>query len=276
MHEPKQVERQYARLDPLTIRIETHRRYEERPVDLDRESADLLRLHGDESILDVGSGPGHFERYLRAAGHRGLLAGIDQSMTMVREARDGLEEAEGCRLHWIAGSAECLPIADAGFDRVIARHMLYHVPDIPAALREFRRVLRPGGSLLVSTNAERSLPGITDLVSDMLAAFDMSPIDSMQSPFSMSNADAILHGVFGLVETRVIDNALVFTEPEPIIRYIATLFPSLPEPDDDALTSRMLEWLHVETTRRLTERGGIWRDSKQAGIYLCQSVPPRT
>jgi ubiquinone/menaquinone biosynthesis C-methylase UbiE len=274
MHQTSRVERQYAHSDPLTIRLETHRLYEERPVDLDYESAELLQLAGNESIIDVGPGPGRFEGYLRAAGHRGLLAGVDLSVTMVREARAAMRQTDDRRSYWIAGSAERLPIADGCFDRVVARHMLYHVPDIPAALREFRRVLRPEGSLLVTTNAERSLPGIIDLLSDMLAAFDMPRVDSMQTPFSMSNAETIVRDVFQQVETRAIENALIFTEPQPIVRYISTLFPSLPDPDDVALASRLLEWLQIEASRRLAERGGIWRDPKHVGIYLCRTGPP--
>ncbi|MGD9893882.1 MAG: class I SAM-dependent methyltransferase [Dehalococcoidia bacterium] len=270
MHERAQVDRQYSRSDPLIVRLETHRLYEERPVDLDQESAQLLQLRGDESIIDVGPGPGRFEQYLRASGHRGPLAGIDQSRTMVREARTTLGEAGERRTHWIVGSAEHLPIADGSFDRVVARHMLYHVPEIPVALRAFCRVLRPGGSVLVSTNAERSLPGITDLLSDMLVAFGLPPVHSNQAPFSMSNAATILRSIFDQVETRSIENALVFSEPQPIVRYIATLFPSLPVTDDAAVTSRMLEWLRVEASRRLADHGGIWRDPKDVGFYLCR------
>jgi ubiquinone/menaquinone biosynthesis C-methylase UbiE len=270
MHERSQVKRQYNCTDPLKIRIETHRLYEERPVDLDLESASLLRLRGDESILDGGPGPGRFEQHLRAAGHHGPLTGIDQSPTMAREARSALDEAGGNHAHWATGSAEYLPIADACFDRVVARHMLYHVPDVLSALREFRRVLRPGGSLLVSTNAERSLPGVTELLSDLLVAFGMPAVDSFQAPFSMSNAGIILRGVFDHVETREIENALVFSEPQPIVRYISTLFPSLPETTDATLTSRMLDWLQIEASRRLAARGGRWHDPKNVGLYLCR------
>ncbi len=44
-----------------------------------------------------------------------------------------------------------IPFADAGFDAVIANHMLYHVADLDATLAEIRRVLRPGGRLYAST-----------------------------------------------------------------------------------------------------------------------------
>ena len=48
------VQRQYAVSDPVKVRIETHRLYGERAIDLDVESARLLGLAGDENILDVG------------------------------------------------------------------------------------------------------------------------------------------------------------------------------------------------------------------------------
>ena len=89
----------------------------------------------------------------------------------------------------------------------------------------------------------------------------------------MSNAETILRGVFDQVETRVIENALIFSEPQPIVRYISMLFPSLPQSGDDALTARMLEWLDAEACRRLAERGGLWRDPKHVGLYLCRIDP---
>ncbi len=274
MHERQSVRRQYAATDPLAIRRETHRLYEERPVDLDHEAVILLALNGDEAILDVGPGPGRFERHLRSAGHRGVIAGADLSRAMVCEAREGVSGSEAERTHWLLGLAEHLPVADAAFDVVVARHMLYHVPDIDAALCEFRRVLRPDGRLLVSTNAYWSLPGVTTLMSDMLLTFGLPPEESIQAPFSMDNAEPILTSVFPIVESFRIENALLFTEPEPIVNYLVTLFPSLPSADDPGITERMRDWLSAEAIRRLAERGGVWRDPKDVGFYVCRIADP--
>src|SRR5215216_1965543 len=84
---------QYATSDPLTTRLDTHRRYSERDVDLDAECAALMHLDGGESILDVGSGPGRFEAHLRARGHAGRLVCVDQSRAMVAEASATLRAA---------------------------------------------------------------------------------------------------------------------------------------------------------------------------------------
>ncbi|MDQ4044962.1 MAG: class I SAM-dependent methyltransferase, partial [Chloroflexota bacterium] len=73
---------QYVTTDPLKVRMETHLRYSERQLDLDAECRSAMRLTGDETILDVGCGPGLFLSYLRDHGHRGRLIGLDQSKAM--------------------------------------------------------------------------------------------------------------------------------------------------------------------------------------------------
>lgn len=260
----RSVRRHYERTGPLRVRAETHRRYEERPVDLHAESARALTLAGDESVLDVGCGPGAFLRWLCGAGHAGRLLGLDQSAAMLREGA-----AVGGGIAWLRGDAQRLPLADGAVDRVSARHMLYHVAEIDATLRECRRVLVPGGVLLAVTNAAVSLPQITTLVSDLFARFDIVYEGKPDARFCIENAEPMLRGVFDTVDVAMIDNALLFTEPRPIIRYVESILPSAGVRPASPLARAMRAWLERETAARLAALGGVWRDPKVGALYRC-------
>jgi ubiquinone/menaquinone biosynthesis C-methylase UbiE len=260
------VARQYATLDPLQIRMRTHELYEERRVDLDALCLDALALAGDEAILDAGCGPGRFLGQLAEGGHRGRLVGLDQSETMVAEVAK--LAAVHPRLEPYRGDVQALPFPDGSFDRAIARHMLYHVPDIPVALSELRRVLRPNGLLLVTTNSGRSLPRILELIEDMLAAFDLPGWERPDARFSIENAAAFLESAGFEVEARIIDNALLFHDPAPIAAYAASMLPSFDIHPGSPQHAEMHAWLTAEAGVRLETLGGEWRDEKRTGVFV--------
>jgi ubiquinone/menaquinone biosynthesis C-methylase UbiE len=93
-------------------------------------------------VLDVGCGQGiDLVRYARAGAR---VTGMDLTPRHVELAGRHLEAA-GLSGNVVVGDAEQLPFADDSFDRVSSNGVLHHTPDIAAALREIRRVLRPGG-----------------------------------------------------------------------------------------------------------------------------------
>lgn len=260
------VARQYAASDPLTVRLETHRRYEERRLDLDELAREHLQLGGDEAILDAGCGPGKFLLHLRRAGHQGRLVGFDLSPAMIDELRAEAEDA-GVQVEGMVGDIQALPFEDGTFDRVVARHMLYHVPDVVAALREMRRVCRPGGMLLISTNARTSQPLIVELLADLASAFEL-PWDGQPAGFfGIENAGEFLREAGLDYEVEVYSNAFVFTEPEPIVAYCASTFASIDVQPGSARYAEMEHWLQDEATRRLDALGGTWRDPKDVGFF---------
>jgi ubiquinone/menaquinone biosynthesis C-methylase UbiE len=87
--------------------------------------------------------------------------GLDLSAGMLRSLAD-LRESGGLSL--VQADAQCLPLPDESVDVAMAMHMLYHVPDIPAAIRELRRITKPGGTVLASTNGSAHLAEIHDLL----------------------------------------------------------------------------------------------------------------
>lgn len=109
-----------------------------------------------QGVLDVGCGTGYFARLLaRAVGPEGLVVGIDPSPEMISYASRKAGRPSNCRFQ--VGTAESLDFPAERFDVVVSSLMLHHLPEelrVPA-LREMRRVLRPGGRLLV---AEAQVP----------------------------------------------------------------------------------------------------------------------
>lgn len=113
---------------------------------LDRPAC--LELLGDVAgldVLDVACGPGLYAERLRACGAN--VTGFDQSVRMVELARGRVPDGR-FHVHDLADPLDWLP--DASFDAALFALALEYVDDRVAALRELRRVLRPGGALVLS------------------------------------------------------------------------------------------------------------------------------
>ncbi|HWB70674.1 MAG TPA: class I SAM-dependent methyltransferase [Egibacteraceae bacterium] len=100
-------------------------------------------------VLEVGTGTGFFLLNLWQAGVVGEAHAVDISSGMVRVCV-GNGERLGLTVHGRVGDAEALPYPDHRFDLVCGHAVLHHLPDLKAAFAEFRRVLRPGGRLVVA------------------------------------------------------------------------------------------------------------------------------
>jgi 2-polyprenyl-3-methyl-5-hydroxy-6-metoxy-1,4-benzoquinol methylase len=118
------------------------------PADFERRSRFLLEhVRAGSRVLDVGCGEGRFAAALAAAGAR--VTGLDVAEEPLRRARAQHPELELLRVE----AAGLWPLGDSSFDVVWAGEVIEHVGDTAAWLSEVRRVLRSGGSLLLSTPA---------------------------------------------------------------------------------------------------------------------------
>lgn len=110
----------------------------------------MLSLAGDvegHRVLDAGCGSGPLSAALRDTG--AIVTGFDLSAAMVDLARARLGEGADVTVHDLA---DPLPYDDAAFDDVVASLVLHYLKDWTEPLAELRRVLKPGGRLILSVN----------------------------------------------------------------------------------------------------------------------------
>ena len=100
-------------------------------------------------VLEIGFGPGHLQLAMHERGLRSF--GLDESRQMARQAGRRLRRA-GLRPHLARGRAQTLPFAASVFDSVVATFPSEYIFD-PGTLREIRRVLLPGGELVIVGSA---------------------------------------------------------------------------------------------------------------------------
>lgn len=257
---------QYDDAEKLRIRIDTHERYSERTSDT---FASWLLAHVDAArgqlLLDVGCGPGAYHAALAKLGAR--VVGIDASRGMLREA---LAQSPFGELSAAVAQADAerLPLGDALFDRVMANHMLYHVADQVAALREMRTVVKPGGRVVLATNAADNYAQFDELhrAGATRLGYAVGPHDALR--FSLDDL-SLVRGVFPSAEVFVRDDAFVFRDPEPALRYYAT-------GAIDAIENRPADGSHRAPLLRemgdaiaaIIAHEGVFRVAKSAGCFV--------
>jgi ubiquinone/menaquinone biosynthesis C-methylase UbiE len=216
--------------------------------------------------LDVGCGPGPYLATLQQRAARVVAA--DLSTGMLTEARDRVS-GSGCR--FVAADAQQLPLVSECVDVIVAGHMLYHVPDIALAVREFRRVLKPGGTLLVVLNGPVDKAEIRQLWQQCCA-------DIMGSGFrlanwgeraNLDNASDLLSTHFEIVAVDRLPGTFRVPSAEPVLAWIDS---------HRSGTERWLsdeQWTAIARLARskvedIIATDGAFRASKESGVVVAR------
>lgn len=122
-----------------------------------RQAVRSLNLKAGERVLDVATGTGDFAFTALRMESRLHLIGVDLAFLMLKEARQKRvrQNITAQTYSLVTGDALHLPLKDESFDAAMIAYGIRNVPDMKQAFREFHRVLRPGGQLLI---LEFSLP----------------------------------------------------------------------------------------------------------------------
>jgi SAM-dependent methyltransferase len=190
---------------------------------------ELAALSGQETIADIGCGNGAYLAELAHRRHAGPVLGVDLSPGMLQAARGRAPQA---RL--IAGDAAALPLRDGASDQTLAMHMLYHVPNPLAAVRELRRITRCGGRALVVLNGEDHLRELRDAVTAALPGSAQGVPAVFGERLRLDDGADLLATEFTTVTRHDFTGELLIPGPGPVEDYVRSMVitQDLPRPED--------------------------------------------
>jgi SAM-dependent methyltransferase len=204
IHDPDVVRREYESEEGLRARASVYQGLA--GPDSRQIAFDAVRDAAPARVLEAGCGWGEFAARVRQELGAAVVA-VDISPRMVELARERGVDAR-------VGDVQELPFDDGSFDCAVAMHMLYHPADIDRALSELARVLRPGGTLVATTNGMRHLEELW-----LLVGRDKS---KEVRHFFSEDGEELLRRHFEVVRRTDVESPLEFPDAEAVRGYVAS------------------------------------------------------
>jgi len=227
----------------------------------------VIPWDGTQIVADVGCGNGFDLRQIVPQGRCRHAIGLDLSAGMLRSLADLRQSG---RLALVQADAQRLPLPDGGVDVALAMHMLYHVPDIPAAIGELRRITKRDGTVLASTNSPGTLSEINDLL-DAAVSSQLGHRVRAVSPlgFNTENGAAMLGREFSSVTLRTLAVPLSIPSAQPVLTYVASIRePLIAEIGEPVDFDAVLDDMGVRLEGIINAQGSF-HTASHMGVFVC-------
>lgn len=248
---------QYKDSSNLDSRVEIHKRFNTNPYGWFNWVFDKLeKLPANAKVLELGCGPAYlWKECVKRIPANWDITLSDLSAGMIDAAWRNLV-VTGRNFEFREIDAQSIPFKDEIFDTVIANFMLYHVPNLPRALSEIKRVLKPGGRLIAATVGENHMREALRWTQQVGG----ETFGRLSVPFTLENGFEQLNTVFSNVTlVRYIDGLKV-TEVKPLIEYILSNVPK------GKLIESELRDVEIELNKVLKTKGEIII-TKDSGLF---------
>ncbi len=260
---------QYKDASNLEARMRLHQRFSTESYPWHRWVFDHLDVPANARVLELGCGPAKlWTENADRVPQTWEVTLSDFSEGMLEEAKRNVQNLDRS-FSFRQFDAQEIPFDAAVFHAVIANHMLYHVPDIPKALAEVRRVLKPGGTFYAATNGAEHLQELKSLEAQFLGSdIEHSFREALGSrTFSLQNGAARLEPFFPHVTLHRFESDLDVTEVEPLVAYVLSMNVSKIVKDvDEAAFEEKVAAFRAYLAGRLKAEGAI-HIGKETGLF---------
>ena len=257
----KSLKNQYQNATNISSRINLHSLYSQNKQGWFPWIFEQCRISPGLRILELGCGDGTLWTDNLSLLPKDISITLsDISSGMLRDARRAIGSSD-TRFAFRAFDCRKIPCKDESFDLVIANHVLFYCDDIPAVLKEVRRVLAPGGRFLCSAYGKAHMQEVSQLVQDFDERIVLSA-DRLYERFGRENGQSILEPFFPKAHWLSYEDCLLVQDAEPLISYVLSCHGN----QNQYILDRYKEFRAY--TARKTAKG--FRITKDAGVFICE------
>lgn len=257
----KSLKNQYQNATNISSRINLHSLYSQNKQGWFPWIFEQCRISPGLRILELGCGDGTlWTDNLSLLPEDISITLSDISSGMLRDARRAIGSSD-TRFAFRAFDCRKIPCKDESFDLVIANHVLFYCDDIPAVLKEVRRVLAPDGRFLCSAYGKAHMQEVSQLVQDFDERIVLSA-DRLYERFGRENGQSILAPFFPKAQWLSYEDCLLVQDAEPLISYVLSCHGN----QNQYILDRYKEFRAY--TARKTAKG--FRITKDAGVFICE------
>ena len=243
---------QYASDANLKVRMALHQKYSVQKQPFAEWIMEHYGIQPGMLVLELGCGNGSMWKQPDAfLPEDAELILTDFSEGMLEAARGNVPKRPNISFAQV--DIQHIPYPDGSFDLVIANMMLYHVPDLPRALAEVARVMKPGGRFICATVGEH---GVSHWLESVLGV-----TEGKKYPFSLQNGMDQLSAHFGRIDMDVREDGLRVTETADLAAYVLSM----------ASFSGLKAWPYDRLYALLDHKkaNGVIRIPKEYGLFQC-------
>jgi len=214
------IKRAFAQPDEIVYRRQIYETLGTPSLNLQKRVLDLLDWQGNETVLDIGCGPGTYWPELRDRIPDGIYIAGDTSMEMVRSAHSDDRRVRATQMN-----VKMLPLATDSVDVVMANHLFEYVDNLGRAFGAVRRVLRDDGILIATGNSIQTMPQIVMLLNNAINVIGRIENEEYEEstiivPYSLDNASALLTEHFDVIVRYDYPNKLLFKDADILVQFI--------------------------------------------------------
>lgn len=214
------VKEQYETSENFDKREDLHS-YNINKTDWNTWCFDNMSFTKKARILELGCGTGGlWLKNINKVNKNWNITLSDFSTGMLEKTREQLK-CVGHNFNYKVIDAQNIPYNDESFDIVIARHMLYLVPDIEKVLSEVKRILVKGGVFYVTTNAPEAMSELNEIMDGFDCKSGLGS-NGMCERFDSISGNILLKKYFANVKLNTLSGKIIVDKAKPIVDYKAS------------------------------------------------------